>query len=575
MVNGVLLLLAGLTAAAWWGSGLPYSRVLEHANGLAQDGTVETYTAALHAQVQGRLRMLAVCCGSLTAALLLLRSRMRPSVTAPGDGPLAVFRADVKRAWDDRRTDLSPMHGRLVLSLIMIGALLRAALLWQPITYDEAFTFTYYASRPLHILVADYSYPNNHILHTILVKLTTSLFGVGLVSLRLPAFLAGVMALPVFFLVVRSLFNRDIALLALALACGSGPLLDQSAMARGYSLTCLLMVTGLGLAHYLVRKDRTVAAVLLGICCALGLWAVPSFVYSAGMIYGWSAMAFLRTDEHRRARWPKLLLSGLVFIVVSFLLYLPVILISGLEQITNHPIHGVADRELFERSFHHRAIELWVALAETSTWWMPWLGVIALCYSAVRSSTYRALLVALLLGAAPLVVLQGVVAPPRVWVYSVFLFHIGSALALHHLLAWVQARFRFAPAGPGLLAWAGLVLLAGVGWTGLRVERLGKGGMPEAAWCAQQALALLGPGDKLYTHYPWNAPIEFHVLALGGDRSLLYGPVGVGKRVLVAVGPDYAQTLESVLHEHQMVPATLPPFRRIHDRPRLKIFAAP
>ena len=64
--------------------------------------------------------------------------------------------------------------------------------------------------------MSDYSHPTNHILHTLLTKLSTGILGVGPVALRLPAFLAALLSMPVFYLFARGMFNRYIALIALA-----------------------------------------------------------------------------------------------------------------------------------------------------------------------------------------------------------------------------------------------------------------------------------------------------------------------------------------------------------------------
>jgi 4-amino-4-deoxy-L-arabinose transferase-like glycosyltransferase len=461
-----------------------------------------------------------------------------------------------------------------VLLFLVVGVVLRAVLLWRPITYDEAFTYTYYASRPLHVIVSDYSYPNNHIFHTILVKLFTKVFGVGLISLRLPAFLAGVVALPVFYLFVRAMFNRYIALLAMAMACASGPLLGYSACARGYSLTWLFMVLALLLGRDLVKKDRTTAAVLLGICCALGMWTIPSFAYIAGMIHIWLVVSLMsRYEDSLNGRLLNVVLSGCVFVAVTFLFYLPVILVHGVGQIIAHDTYGITARDVFYRTHQDRALELWAMLVDSTALWIVLLGIVGLLYSAYTSSKYRALLLGLFFGAVPLVIFQAVVAPPRVWLYSVFIFHIGSAIAVYYLLKFVQDRLLPEGGKRQRTAVASVVLLVIFGWTGLREQ--GQGGMPEAEVCAREAVNTLKAGDKLYAQFPWDSPIEFHLLAMGADRRLMYGECKPGHTILAAVGPESDQTLTSVLAQNRVPPGAVASFRLIQDSPRLKIFAAP
>src|SRR5687767_3647056 len=72
--------------------------------------------------------------------------------------------------------------------IMLIGLYLRSIDLNQPIAYDEAYTFIHFASRPFKHILADYSAPNNHIFHTILVGISYRLFGGEAWALRLPAF---------------------------------------------------------------------------------------------------------------------------------------------------------------------------------------------------------------------------------------------------------------------------------------------------------------------------------------------------------------------------------------------------
>src|SRR5450631_3222237 len=51
----------------------------------------------------------------------------------------------------------------------IFAVVLRIAHLRQPMRYDEAWTFVHYASQPLSVALSDYSFPNNHVFHSLLV----------------------------------------------------------------------------------------------------------------------------------------------------------------------------------------------------------------------------------------------------------------------------------------------------------------------------------------------------------------------------------------------------------------------
>lgn len=106
---------------------------------------------------------------------------------------------------------------------------------------DEALTFNRFVKGPWSSIYGDYD-ANNHILYSILAKLSVGVFGLSELTLRLPSVLAGFfLILGMFWLLqlVRYRTIRWIALLAISLH----PLLmDFSVAARGYSLSLALFV---------------------------------------------------------------------------------------------------------------------------------------------------------------------------------------------------------------------------------------------------------------------------------------------------------------------------------------------
>ena len=63
----------------------------------------------------------------------------------------------------------------IIAGITLAGFVLRVLVIHRPIAYDEAYTFINFASRPFKHILADYSAPNNHIFHTILVGLGVKL----------------------------------------------------------------------------------------------------------------------------------------------------------------------------------------------------------------------------------------------------------------------------------------------------------------------------------------------------------------------------------------------------------------
>src|SRR5512139_1237710 len=71
-----------------------------------------------------------------------------------------------------------PLYILLILGgITLAGFVLRVLVINRPIAYDEAYTFLNFASKSFKYILADYSAPNNHILHTILVGVAYRMFG--------------------------------------------------------------------------------------------------------------------------------------------------------------------------------------------------------------------------------------------------------------------------------------------------------------------------------------------------------------------------------------------------------------
>ncbi|MBL8003032.1 MAG: glycosyltransferase family 39 protein [Flavobacteriales bacterium] len=569
------LLAVGLVlaaAGAWALSRLSFTPVRAYLDAQASDGEVETYDRAFHARVLRNLRWLSAAFAGAGVLLFAARKRMP---TAPKDpaGAWGAFRADVGRVIGEAVKRSSRMHLLLVLAIMLVGTALRLVHLWDPITYDEAFTYVQYASKPYHILLSDYSYPNNHVLHTALARLSTELFGVHRWSLRLPALLAGVLVMPLFYLFVRAMFNRYIALIALAFVASSGGLIEYSALARGYSLTWLFYVLALLLGRHLAKTNNWVSAVLTGLSCALGMWAVPTMIYALIAIHAWLLFYLLGAYRHTVGeRLSMVLLSFGVSLVLTSLFYLPVITVHGAAQLVHHPTMGDNTWSAFVQTHQDRALDLWVYLTDTAMPWISLLGLAGIVYAAYISSKYRALLLALLVGAVPMTIVQCMVAPPRVWLYLLFMLHLSSAIGIFYLLKFVQEKVWPSLAKRARSAVAAMVVLLGMGFLGMRgiADRMER--YPEAILAADWFPGILKPEDRILVDFPWEAPVEFEFLARGLGREPLFRPITAGTTIYVLVSPADGQTPQSVETHYGHEGITVGELDKLQDWRRLEVY---
>jgi 4-amino-4-deoxy-L-arabinose transferase-like glycosyltransferase len=490
-------------------------------------------------------------------------------------GQVALFRADMRKGWSDLMSLTSLSHKQLVVGIILVGAAFRISQLWQGITYDEAFTCTFYAPKPVGFILSDYTWPNNHLLHTLLVKLSMALFGTHLWSVRLPALIAGIAVMPLYYLFVRAMFNRYVAVLALAFVAASGALIEYSALARGYSLTWLFMMAASLAGRHLAKRNNLVSAVLVAVFCALGMWAVPTMMYPALAIYLWLLLyLFSLYDTSLNRRLLGLLFSFGLFVVLSALAYTPVIITHSLDHLLHHPTLGESTWAGFVQTHQEKAFELWVFFNDTAATWISLLGFVGLGYAVYISSKYRIMVISLVFSCVPLVLLQSALGPPQTWAFILFNLHLSSGLAVFYALKFVQEKVYAGFTKRFRTAFACVVILGGMGWLGLhltkdRIERF-----DDVASAAAWFNGVLRPGDNVHVLDPNDAPFEFHLMAEGIDPAIATSGTGKGQ-IYALVSPAKGQTVGSVLLGDKSTHTDSTSMVKVKDWQRLEIWKRP
>lgn len=153
--------------------------------------------------------------------------------------------------------------------------------------YDEAFTLTNFVLVPLKTTVTDYSFPNNHVLFSLLSNLWLRLLGIGSVGpvldrpwlLRVIPLAATLGTLGYVAAFGRRFLGRFESLAALIVLTTTLPFLNFAVQARGFSLS-MMLVAGLlfHAAAWLVR-GRRLHLPLLALLATLALYAIPLNLY--------------------------------------------------------------------------------------------------------------------------------------------------------------------------------------------------------------------------------------------------------------------------------------------------------
>lgn len=497
-----------------------------------------------------------------------------PVIEVPmGEGLLPGLKEVLKRY--HKRTSVT--HKRLVLAIVLVGIALRGWMLTLPITADEAFMWAHYATRPVGEIIGDLSHPQNHVLHTLLVKWSTLLLGPGIIALRLPAFLAGVFTMPLFYLFVRAMFNRYIAVMTLALVAASGGLIELGTVASGHAITWFFFVTALVFGRYFHKTNDPMAAFGMGACLALGMWAGPSGLYPALMVLLWSLLHLLTrhsdTLQVRMRHWFLALGTALGLVLV---LFAPIINNHGILQVVHHDSLPDMQWKKFSRTHVEGAMALWFHLVDMGSRWFAVVGLAGLVVAAYISGKYRAMALAMLVGAVLPVLLILYVPGPEAWSYTLYIMHISTAIVLFYLLKFLQEKMF-----PGLgkrtrVAVASVLMLVGTGWPAMNfllgTDRLSR--FPEAMSAASFLDEAMDPEDRVYAEPPWEDPLLFHLMCHGWGKGVMRGLGPPGKRIYVVVDPGSDQSVEDVL-EAQAVPAGRSEgMRLVAEHGRLKVHAA-
>jgi len=254
-------------------------------------------------------------------------------------------------------------------NIIMLAAILfRILFLNYPMRYDESYTVVVFAMRPWLNLISDYSLPNNHIFHTVLVKIAMILFGSAPRSVRMPAFISGILCVPAGYLLARQLYGRKPALMSAGLIAALPMLISYSTNARGYSQYILFSLVLFSLAIYLSKHANLVGWGLFVLTGAAGFYTVPFMLFPFGAVCLWILGSAL-FGETRQAyagfgRLLKYLISaGLMTGLLTMLVYLPVILIgTGFNSLVGNP---------FVTPLSYS--DLWVSMGEQiQSTWMNW-----------------------------------------------------------------------------------------------------------------------------------------------------------------------------------------------------------
>lgn len=545
----VSLLAGALLSAAGW---LPYPTVKALVDGLSPDGNFKILTPAAFGELLLPLRAGGILL--LLAAALGLIFRKAVTRFLGGLNPaLRALPAETRRLAEVFRPGTAEgpyLAGLLVITLG--GVLARLLFITEPMGHDEAYTYIAFAARPWWDLLSDYHLPNNHIFHTILVKLATELFGMAPWAVRLPALVSGVLCVPAVYWLGKRLYGRSAGLLAAGLLAALPMWIDYNTNARGYSQVALFSVLLFGLAIYLSEHKNHAGWLAFSALGALGLFTLPPMLYPFGMALVWLVITALVEGGKAYGGRGKLVIYAAVFaglaIFLAALCYLPVVMGSGLKSLVGNPFVVRYDMAAFLGRLDERVMDTWGEWRRDLPGWVQvvlWLGFsVGLVFHKKIARVQIAPQLATFAWLAAVLLLQRPDPNARLWTFLIPFWLVWCAGGLLGGLALLHVPSRWR----SVLLVVGLVALAAFSWQ--RTLRYfpslapGQGNVETAALYLQPRLE---PGDGVVITSD-DGPALWYYLRLHGVDDRYYVQQldeRTLQRAFILVNESQGQTLES------------------------------
>ena len=249
----------------------------------------------------------------------------------------------------------------------------------QSLTIDEAFSYNDFISGPWSRIWGRYD-ANNHILYSILAKLSVRAFHLSEFALRLPSLLAGLFLVLGIYWVLEAAGTSPVVRWVALIALSLHPLmLDLSIAARGYSLGLALLVW----AVYFFMQGREV---LPGALLGLGIAANLTIVYpAAGLVV---CPLFLRPGTHGNRLRSSLVLGTAAAAVAGAICFGALSHAAANNFYAGDPDFRIALLTLIDASIRGYQTQVglfgnWYAARAILVWFLPLVTIFVLAVSAV------------------------------------------------------------------------------------------------------------------------------------------------------------------------------------------------
>jgi hypothetical protein len=386
----------------------------------------------------------------LHAALLVTIPRLGlERVRGPALAPFTLEHAGEPRRWEVAA----------LAAILLVGLLLRLYRLPNGLWFDEIQTLVDYVRLPMGQILTTYDSQNQHLLYTILARLSVSVLGESAGALRLPAAILGVASLGAVYYFARLVTSRTEAILAAALLAFSYHHVWFSQNARGY--TGLLLWTVLASAAFLRMVTGRYShpwrlALLYAGCMALAAYThITAVIVAFAHFLIWIPLV-LRLKQRPRGFDAWLPLIGIV-LAATLTLQLYALVLPQIFSTVLHPPKGAATTAWQSPTWFLMEALGGLGQGIPGGWITIGAGVLVVAAGIISFWKRSKVVVAIMIFPAVLSGLALVALKHNLWP-RFFFFAAGFAILIvirggYALVEWLlPAKFRIAaPIGVGLV----------------------------------------------------------------------------------------------------------------------------
>ena len=465
-----------------------------------------------------------------------------------------------------------------LLAACAVGLAIRGFFLAQPMRHDESRTFLDFVNQgPFHLFY--YPSPNNHVLHTLLVKLSTLLWGAHPVSIRFPAFLFGIASVPLTFCLCRKLLRERSGILASTAMAVAPYMVLYSTNARGYSLLVFLTLALAFMGVHVAEKPSLPGWALLSLIAALGMMTMPTMVFAIAGLYLWLVCLLLLNRKTFAAILREFAIPCTIMtFAFTLILYTPTIVASGgVGSFVASP--AMKERSLpwndFLNRVHHHVPAIFRYFSRDIPHSVLLMGMILLIAGVLGAARRRdwpllLLLPSMLLGAAVVFLIKHRIPPARIWIYLIpfgFVLMDSGFTYLREKLPRLQFLLPLL-----------LVALGGLYAVSL-MSRSAKLPIPEAPFMVKYLKPLLRSNDVVHFKRPVEEPMRFYLWYYGVPAEKGAANTGVRKEFFIVKKGRYTvsdMTKKPVIKLldfdnavlYQLLPTETIPTKKAMDRPK-------